>query len=54
MPSFDAILAGYPRLLDPQVNPKQDFWKFFAINLASGGLAGAGSLCVVYPLDFAR
>merc|ERR1711935_1035908 len=25
-----------------------------AVNLASGGLAGAGSLCFVYPLDYAR
>jgi len=24
------------------------------INMASGGLAGAGSLCIVYPLDYAR
>lgn len=22
--------------------------------MASGGLAGAGSLCIVYPLDYAR
>ena len=28
--------------------------KFFAGNLASGGAAGATSLCFVYPLDFAR
>ena len=35
-------------------NPKTDFWKFFAGNLASGGAAGATSLLVVYPLDFAR
>ena len=35
-------------------NPKQDFWKFFAENLVSGGAAGATSLMVVYPLDFAR
>merc|ERR1712125_312096 len=28
--------------------------KFFAINVASGGLAGAGSLMIVYPLDYAR
>jgi len=35
-------------------NPKTDFWKFFAGNLASGGAAGATSLMVVYPLDFAR
>jgi solute carrier family 25 (adenine nucleotide translocator) protein 4/5/6/31 len=36
------------------VDKKKDFWKFFAGNLASGGAAGATSLCVVYPLDFAR
>lgn len=35
-------------------NAKTDFWKFFAGNLASGGAAGATSLLVVYPLDFAR
>lgn len=35
-------------------NPKLDFWKFFAANLASGGAAGATSLLFVYPLDFAR
>eukprot|EP00088_Acartia_fossae_P064986 TRINITY_DN8001_c0_g1_i1.p1 TRINITY_DN8001_c0_g1~~TRINITY_DN8001_c0_g1_i1.p1 ORF type:complete len:295 (+),score=79.85 TRINITY_DN8001_c0_g1_i1:59-943(+) len=33
---------------------KDDFWKFFAANLASGGAAGATSLLIVYPLDFAR
>lgn len=38
----------------PQNNPKTDFWKFFAVNMASGGMAGAGSLLIVYPLDFAR
>lgn len=27
---------------------------FFLVNMASGGLAGAGSLCFVYPLDYAR
>ncbi|RMZ56252.1 hypothetical protein APUTEX25_002442, partial [Auxenochlorella protothecoides] len=40
--------------LFPRYSPKADFWKFFATNLASGGLAGAGSLLIVYPLDFAR
>ncbi|XP_054845608.1 ADP/ATP translocase 4 [Eublepharis macularius] len=30
------------------------FGKWFLLNLASGGAAGATSLCVVYPLDFAR
>jgi len=33
---------------------KNDFWKFFAGNLAAGGAAGATSLLIVYPLDFAR
>lgn len=35
-------------------DPRTDFWKFFAGNLASGGAAGATSLLFVYPLDFAR
>jgi len=35
-------------------NPKKDPVKFFFGNCASGGAAGATSLCVVYPLDFAR
>ncbi|GAB4814144.1 hypothetical protein N2152v2_001190 [Parachlorella kessleri] len=40
--------------LFPKYSPKTDFWRFFVVNLASGGLAGAGSLLIVYPLDFAR
>merc|ERR1712087_547387 len=35
-------------------NKNTDFWKFFAINMASGGAAGAASLTIVYPLDYAR
>lgn len=35
-------------------NPKVEPVKFFFGNCASGGAAGATSLCVVYPLDFAR
>jgi solute carrier family 25 (adenine nucleotide translocator) protein 4/5/6/31 len=35
-------------------NPKTEPVKFFFGNCASGGAAGATSLCVVYPLDFAR
>jgi len=38
----------------PKVDKNVDFGKFFLINMASGGLAGAGSLCIVYPLDYAR
>ncbi|KAG7880247.1 hypothetical protein KL905_002916 [Ogataea polymorpha] len=33
---------------------EEGYWKWFAGNLASGGLAGATSLLFVYSLDFAR
>uniref|UniRef100_A0A1I7VLB1 ADP/ATP translocase n=1 Tax=Loa loa TaxID=7209 RepID=A0A1I7VLB1_LOALO len=36
------------------LDKEKQFWKFFAGNLAAGGAAGAASMCVVYPLDFAR
>jgi len=45
----DAIKAMFPK-----ADKKTEFGKFFMINMASGGLAGAGSLCIVYPLDYAR
>jgi len=48
--SFKDAIKG----LFPKYNPKTDFWPFFGCNLLSGGLAGAGSLCFVYPLDYAR
>merc|ERR1712227_1092852 len=38
----------------PKYSPKQDFGMFFAVNMASGGLAAAGSLTIMYPLDYAR
>jgi len=38
----------------PRYDPKKEFWKFFGANMASGGAAGAASLFIVYPLDFAR
>merc|ERR1712151_1069682 len=40
--------------LFPKADKNTEFAKFFAINMASGGLAGAGSLMIVYPLDYAR
>ena len=40
--------------LFPKANKHTEFGKFFAINMAAGGLAGAGSLMIVYPLDYAR
>lgn len=45
----DTIKAMFPK-----TNPKENFLQFFLVNMASGGLAGAGSLCIVYPLDYAR
>jgi solute carrier family 25 (adenine nucleotide translocator) protein 4/5/6/31 len=48
-----AFKDTYKKIFCP-FNPKTDFWKFFIGNLASGGAAGATSLMVVYPLDFAR
>merc|ERR1711967_63574 len=45
----DTIKAMFPK-----TNPKENFLQFFMVNMASGGLAGAGSLCIVYPLDYAR
>jgi len=48
-----AFKDTYKKIFCP-FNPKTDFWKFFMGNLASGGAAGATSLMVVYPLDFAR
>ena len=43
----------YKKALNPY-NPKKEPVKFFFGNCASGGAAGATSLTVVYPLDFAR
>eukprot|EP00668_Euglena_longa_P004833 GGOE01005659.1.p1 GENE.GGOE01005659.1~~GGOE01005659.1.p1 ORF type:complete len:315 (-),score=66.85 GGOE01005659.1:471-1385(-) len=45
----DAIKALFPRY-----DKRTQFGRFFACNMASGGLAGAGSLFFVYPLDYAR
>jgi solute carrier family 25 (adenine nucleotide translocator) protein 4/5/6/31 len=52
--AFNFAFKDTIKALFPKANPKKEFAKFFAINMASGGLAGAGSLCIVYPLDYAR
>ena len=49
-----AFKDTYKNLFVKGYDKKKDFWKFFMGNLASGGMAGATSLCFVYPLDFAR
>jgi solute carrier family 25 (adenine nucleotide translocator) protein 4/5/6/31 len=45
----DSIKAVFPK-----VDKKTEGVKFFFTNLAAGGAAGAGSLMIVYPLDYAR
>ncbi|KAJ1352215.1 hypothetical protein KIN20_008421 [Parelaphostrongylus tenuis] len=49
-----AFKDTYKKMFLEGLDKKKDFWKYFAGNLASGGAAGATSLCFVYPLDFAR
>jgi len=52
--AFNFAFKDTFRRMFPRYDPKKEFWKFFATNIASGGLAGAASLLIVYPLDFAR
>jgi len=49
-----AFKDTYKQIFLGGIDPKTQFWRHFAGNLASGGAAGATSLCFVYPLDFAR
>merc|ERR1719183_1208505 len=52
--AFNFAFKDTIKAMFPKKNPKTEFAAFFAVNMASGGLAGAGSLCIVYPLDYAR
>lgn len=52
--AFNLAFKDTIKKMFPKYNPKTEFWQFFAVNLASGGAAGAGSLTIVYPLDYAR
>ena len=49
-----AFKDKYKKIFLGGVDKKTQFWRHFVGNLASGGAAGATSLCFVYPLDFAR
>jgi solute carrier family 25 (adenine nucleotide translocator) protein 4/5/6/31 len=49
-----AFKDTYKNLFLKGVDKDKQFTRFFIGNLASGGAAGATSLCFVYPLDFAR
>ncbi|KAF5277660.1 hypothetical protein FQR65_LT15930 [Abscondita terminalis] len=44
----------YQKMFLEGIDKKKQFFKYFMGNLASGGAAGATSLCFVYPLDYAR
>jgi solute carrier family 25 (adenine nucleotide translocator) protein 4/5/6/31 len=48
--SYSLILVKIINIIDPRT----ERLLFFLENLASGGAAGATTLLVVYPLDFAR
>lgn len=48
-----AFKDTFKKYLNPY-NKKTQPGMFFIGNILSGGAAGAASLCVVYPLDFAR
>jgi len=52
--AFNFAFKDSIKKLFPRYDPKTEFGKFFLVQMASGGLAGAGSLCIVYPLDYAR
>jgi len=52
--AFNLAFKDSIKKMFPKYSPKADFGKFFGVNLVSGGLAAAGSLSIVYPLDYAR
>ena len=45
--SIKAIIVG-------QTGKPKSFAGKLGVNVAAGGLAGAGSLCIVYPLDYGK
>ena len=49
-----AFKDRYKQVFMSGIDKKTQFGKWFLANLASGGAAGASSLCFVYPLDYAR
>jgi len=52
--AFNFAFKDTIKALFPKYSAKTEFGMYFLVNMASGGLAGAGSLCIVYPLDYAR
>lgn len=52
--AFNLAFKDTFKKMFPKYNPKTEFLQFFGANLVSGGLAAAGSMCIVYPLDYSR
>merc|ERR1712038_1674765 len=52
--AFNLAFKDTFKKMFPKYNPKTEFGKFFGANLVSGGMAAAGGLTIVYPLDYAR
>jgi len=52
--AFNLAFKDTFKAMFPKYNPKTEFSSFFLANLVSGGMAAAGSLTIVYPLDYAR
>jgi len=52
--AFNFAFKDGIKAMFPKADKNTEFLKFFMINVASGGAAGAGSLLIVYPLDYAR
>lgn len=52
--AFNFAFKDSIKAMFPKADKNTEFGKFFLINMAAGGLAGAGSLMIVYPLDYAR
>jgi solute carrier family 25 (adenine nucleotide translocator) protein 4/5/6/31 len=52
--AFNFAFKDTIKRLMPKVDRKKHPWKALAVNVLAGGIAGAGSLSLVYPLDTAR
>lgn len=52
--AFNLAFKDSIKKMFPKYSPRDNFGMFFLVNLISGGLAAAGSLSIVYPLDYAR
>jgi len=52
--AFNLAFKDTFKRMFPKYDPKTQFAQFFGANLVSGGAAAASSLCIVYPLDYAR